>query len=328
MTPSWVSRPLRSTARSWPARARAWPSSAARPASWPARNGGILSPEKSSSRTTAGRPASRLSTGSSAARCSVSAGQLVALRNGISVRSRPTPAAPAARPRRVSVLDATLHSRVISWPSAVRTSPAGSDAALRPAGRAALARLLPPAAPDLAPGSWARSRGAGSTTRRPPTPSRMAGCPAGAASTAGSAPASMGTPSPRAMIAACELAPPVTDTAPASPVSASRIRSAGSTSRRTRMKSPGGGGGAWSPASLASTARATWRTSSARAARSGWASAAIAAAWAAADRSTATAASAPSLVAATAGSTSAGSAAISAPIMTISASSPRPLARR
>ena len=56
----------------------------------------------------------------------------------------------------------------------------------------------------------------------------------------GSAPASMGMPSPRAMIAAWELAPPETDTAPASPASAKRIRSAGSTSRRTRMKLPAG----------------------------------------------------------------------------------------
>ena len=46
------------------------------------------------------------------------------------------------------------------------------------------------------------------------------------------------------MIAACELAPPATETAPTSPASASSIRSAGLTSRRTRMKSPAGRGAA------------------------------------------------------------------------------------
>ncbi len=46
------------------------------------------------------------------------------------------------------------------------------------------------------------------------------------------------------MIAACELAPPPTETAPASPASASRMRSAGSTSRRTRMNVAAGGGAA------------------------------------------------------------------------------------
>ena len=46
------------------------------------------------------------------------------------------------------------------------------------------------------------------------------------------------------MIAACELAPPPTDTAPVRlPPSVSRIRSAGSTSRRTRMNGPSGGAG-------------------------------------------------------------------------------------
>ena len=83
---------------------------------------------------------------------------------------------------------------------------------------------------------------------RPLTASRIAGCPAGAASTPGSAPASMGTPSPRAMIAACEVAPPETDTTPTSPASANLIRSAGSTSCRTRMKLVAGGGGSLSPA--------------------------------------------------------------------------------
>src|ERR1700744_6339150 len=61
---------------------------------------------------------------------------------------------------------------------------------------------------------------------------------------AGSAPASMGRPRPRAMIAAWELAPPETETTPASPASASRMRSAGSASRPIRMKSPSGGGAA------------------------------------------------------------------------------------
>ena len=46
------------------------------------------------------------------ARCSSRDGQPRAPVNGISVRSRPTPAAPLARPSRVSAAEATLHSIV------------------------------------------------------------------------------------------------------------------------------------------------------------------------------------------------------------------------
>ena len=82
------------------------------------------------------------------------------------------------------------------------------------------------------------------------------------------------------MIAACELPPPATETAPARPASASSIRSAGLTSRRTRMKSPAGRGGAPAAARWSMTARPTWRTSPARSAISGTASPASTAAWA------------------------------------------------
>ena len=180
--------------------------------------------------------------------------------------------------------DATLHSSVISWPSAVRGGPA---ALARPFAR--VARVARAAA------SW---RGDGSTVSCPAPASSTARWPAGAASTCGSTPASIGRPRPRAMIATWELAPPATDTAPASPASANRIRSTGSTSRRTRMNRPAAGGGAEPPASRASTALAIWRTSSARAARSGLASPDGAATWAAADRSTAAAALVPFLAAA------------------------------
>lgn len=67
-TASWVSRPASSIALSWSLRAPGSPSSAARPGTRQERNGGILSPEKSSSRTTAGWAASRLRTGVSCAR--------------------------------------------------------------------------------------------------------------------------------------------------------------------------------------------------------------------------------------------------------------------
>ena len=53
-TASWVSPPASSIALSWSLSAPGSPSSAARPGTRPDRNGGILSPEKSSSRTTAG----------------------------------------------------------------------------------------------------------------------------------------------------------------------------------------------------------------------------------------------------------------------------------
>ena len=52
-------------------------------------------------------------------RWSAIAGQRAAAVNAISVRSRPTPAAPPDRPSRVSAADATLHSSVTGWPSAV-----------------------------------------------------------------------------------------------------------------------------------------------------------------------------------------------------------------
>jgi hypothetical protein len=45
------------------------------------------------------------------------------------------------------------------------------------------------------------------------------------------------------MIAACELAPPVTDTAPVRPASASSMSSAGLTSWRTSMNAPLEGAG-------------------------------------------------------------------------------------
>ena len=65
-------------------------------------------------------PASRPRIGVSWARCSAVAGQRAAVVKGISVRSRPTPAAPPARPSRVSAAEATLHRSVTGSPSAVR----------------------------------------------------------------------------------------------------------------------------------------------------------------------------------------------------------------
>ena len=68
--------------------------------------------------------------GPSHARCSSRDGQPRAPVNGISVRSRPTPAAPLARPSRVSAADATLHSTVTSSPSAVDACPGAASAAV------------------------------------------------------------------------------------------------------------------------------------------------------------------------------------------------------
>ena len=190
----------------------------------PRRNGGILSPEKSSSRTVARRPASRQSIGVSRAMCSAGVGQASAPRKGISVRSSPTPAAPAASPRLTSAADAALHITVISWPSLVRTdAPGWSPVRAGPSAVWAVpfpADVTDPA--DVAEtadpgGAAARSAGLGPTMSSPASASSRPSRPAGAARTAGSTPAIIGTPRPRAMIAACELAPPVTETAPVRP---------------------------------------------------------------------------------------------------------------
>ncbi len=146
MTARSVPAPACRIAASWSASAPGARRNAGSPAE--PGNGGTLSPAKSSSRTTARLPRSWLRTGVSAARCSARPGQPEARVNGISVRSRPTPAAPLARPRRVSAAEATLHRIVTRAPSAVRAAPCAPGAAASPAAR-----------------TRARSAGTGSTTQ-------------------------------------------------------------------------------------------------------------------------------------------------------------------
>ena len=129
-------------------------------------------------------------------------GQPVAARNGSSVRSSPTPSAPASSARRASVVDDTLASSVTSTPSVVV---AGS------------ARGPRSSAADGVPGAVRRAavRSSGATTTSPAAPSTRTGTPSAASMTAGSTPTTSGTPSERATIDACEPAPPSTETAPA-----------------------------------------------------------------------------------------------------------------
>ena len=102
------------------------------------------------------------------ARCSSRDGQPRAPVNGISVRSRPTPAAPLARPSRVSAADATLHSTVTGSPSAVCACPEAASAPRR-------FLLLSVSGWRWAPETRARSAGAGSTASSPAAASSIGG---------------------------------------------------------------------------------------------------------------------------------------------------------
>ncbi len=227
-----------------------------------------------------GRPRSTSSTGRRASSCCSRVGQSVAARNGSSVRSSPTPTAPASSARRASVLEATLASRVMSTPSVVRAGKARDTASSAADGVPVRVR------------SRATVAASGSTRKAPLSPSTATVTPAGASSAAGSTPTTSGTPSERATIDACEPAPPSTDTAPVT-CSAYSSRSGAVTSCASRTNGPAGGAGGTRPPSRSLTIRPTWRMSAARSRRSADARPAITAAWRSATRVTAEVASVP-----------------------------------
>src|SRR6266704_2341785 len=195
-------------------------------------------------RTVTVRPASRPRIGARCARCSASVGQASASVNGISVRSRPTPVAPWASPVLVSAADATLHSTVISWPSAVAAGPAyracrrpfpAMAAGPLPAAGAAPAAVpsapvtlppaiaLPPAtalpSATALPPATRPAPAAGPILSSPATASSTACCPSGSASS--------GTASPDSTAAWASAAPA---TAVAASVPAATAVTAGPTS--------------------------------------------------------------------------------------------------
>ena len=196
------------------------------------RNGGILSPEKSSSRTTAGRPRAGRGWAPAGPGGSAWDGQAEAPVKAISVRSRPTPAAPPDRPSRVSAAEATLHSSVTSSPSAVLTS---SGAGLVRRGAAACGSAAAQVDRGLRPGrrSARPRRRRGWPGARPGRPARRVG--------AGQHGQAQAARDDRRVRAGPAARPTPRRPARARPA---RMRSAGSTSRRTRMNAPAGGVGA------------------------------------------------------------------------------------
>ena len=145
----------------------------------PRRNGGVLSPPKSSTRTVAVRPASGGQHGLERRAVGGLVGQAGASRNASSVRSRPTPSAPAARPARTSAAVAALTSTRTRTPSRVTAgSPRGGLGAralalAARAGRCGRRRRAPAAGASAsvpAPPSTRERRTVGDGEQRRPEP--------------------------------------------------------------------------------------------------------------------------------------------------------------
>ena len=140
-----------------------------------------LSPPTSSVRNVTGRSPIASAIRRYTARCSASPGATVRPRNSSSVRTRPIPSAPRRAASSASAIEPTLASTRIPWRFGAELPEA-------------------PAAPCA--GSAARSSAAGSTTSRPPSPSRSAAHSSRSRRRLAPMPRTRGIPSARATMAA------------------------------------------------------------------------------------------------------------------------------
>ena len=267
----------------------------------------------------AGRPSSCARIGASIVRCSSSLGHSGAARKASSVRSRPTPSAPASRAVLSSATPDTFARTRTEWPSSVTD---GSSRLAIASARLAVRRLSASVAASIL-------SDVGDRNTSPSLPSTTTGLPGVAASKPSPIPTTIGIPSERATIAAWAETPPAARAIPVTPRSSSAT-SAGPRSAAIRISPPplpapsccASGSRPTSPAAR----RPTLRMSSARSASRASSIAATTSAWASAESRIAAAAGTPrSNTAARISCCSDGSRAISAPVSTISASSSRPL---
>ena len=204
------------------------------------------------------RPGRSESAGARAAACSSCVGQSDASRKASSVRSRPTPSAPAASPAVTSAAVPALQRSRIFRPSRVTTGSVRSAASSR---RRRRRRCTSRNASSSR--SWLGSR-----VTVPAWPSSTTASPSAASRISSPRPTTRGTPSARAMIAAWEVAAPAASASPRI-LPAARFSSAMSTGPRSRaMRIVGRRGAvvAGAPVSSRAARIPRLRTSAARAA--------------------------------------------------------------